>query len=177
MTHARLPAAPLRRVLLRLRDAESLTDRAGLTTRHLFRLLAAASSSHLHTSGSVGVRPPERDRGPSCVRSRRQAPAAQRSGGRGCPQRRSSHPLRKATHHGRMSRPLADTRGPDFPWSILVAPPRVSHWHLLRKMTTWSDGLDPGRLPGEQQGPDRPEYRCGLPEHKFPRQLAGPLRC
>ena len=50
MTHARLPAAPLRRVLLRLRDAESLTwdelaDRAGLTTRHLFRLLAAQTVS------------------------------------------------------------------------------------------------------------------------------------
>jgi transcriptional regulator GlxA family with amidase domain len=52
MTHARLPAAPLRRLLLRLRDAESLTwdelaDRAGLTTRHLFRLLAARTVSEL----------------------------------------------------------------------------------------------------------------------------------
>ncbi len=50
MTHARLPAAPLQRVLLRLRDGESLTwdelaDRAGLTTRHLFRLLAAHTVS------------------------------------------------------------------------------------------------------------------------------------
>ena len=50
MAHARLPAAPLQRVLLRLRDGESLTwdelaDRAGLTTRHLFRLLAAHTVS------------------------------------------------------------------------------------------------------------------------------------
>jgi hypothetical protein len=50
MKHARLPAAPLQRVLLRLRDGESLTwnelaDRAGLTTRHLFRLLAAHTVS------------------------------------------------------------------------------------------------------------------------------------
>jgi hypothetical protein len=50
MTHVRLPAAPLHRVLLRLRDAESLTweelaDRAGLTLRHLFRLLGARTVS------------------------------------------------------------------------------------------------------------------------------------
>jgi hypothetical protein len=50
MTHPRLPAAPLRRVLLRLRDAESLTwdelaDRAGISSRHLFRLLAARTVS------------------------------------------------------------------------------------------------------------------------------------
>ena len=50
MAHARLPAAPLQRVLLRLRHGESLTwdelaDRAGLTTRHLFRLLAAHTVS------------------------------------------------------------------------------------------------------------------------------------
>ncbi len=51
MTHARpLPAAPLRRVLLRLRDAESLTweelaERAGLSTRQLFRVLASRTVS------------------------------------------------------------------------------------------------------------------------------------
>ena len=50
MTHARLPAAPLRRVLLRLRDSESLTweelaERAGISSRHLFRLLDAAETS------------------------------------------------------------------------------------------------------------------------------------
>lgn len=50
MTRTQLPAAPLQRVLLRLRDVQSLTwdelaDRVGLTTRHLFRLLAAQSVS------------------------------------------------------------------------------------------------------------------------------------
>ena len=51
MTHARpLPAAPLRRVLLRLGDAESLTweelaERAGLSTRQLFRVLASQTVS------------------------------------------------------------------------------------------------------------------------------------
>ena len=65
MTHARLPAAPLRRVLLRLRDAETLTwdelaDRAGLTTRHLFRLLGAQSVSELvgdRISCQLGLHP------------------------------------------------------------------------------------------------------------------------
>jgi transcriptional regulator with XRE-family HTH domain len=46
----RLPAAPLHRVLRKLRAAESLTwdelaDRVGVTPRHLFRLLAAQSIS------------------------------------------------------------------------------------------------------------------------------------
>jgi plasmid maintenance system antidote protein VapI len=46
----RLPAAPLQRVLRRLRDEESLTwdqlaERAGVTPRHLFRLLAARDIS------------------------------------------------------------------------------------------------------------------------------------
>jgi hypothetical protein len=50
MARSRLPAAPLKRVLLRLRASESLTwdqlaDRAGVSTRHLFRLLAAPSIS------------------------------------------------------------------------------------------------------------------------------------
>jgi AraC-like DNA-binding protein len=65
MTHARLPAAPLRRVLLRLRDAESLTweelaDRAGLSSRHLFRLLAARTVSELvadRISCRIGLHP------------------------------------------------------------------------------------------------------------------------
>ena len=65
MPHARLPAAPLHRVLLRLRDAESLTwdelaDRAGLTTRHLFRLLAAGTVSELvadRISCRIGLHP------------------------------------------------------------------------------------------------------------------------
>jgi AraC-like DNA-binding protein len=65
MTHARLPAAPLRRVLLRLRDAESLTwdelaDRAGLSTRHLFRLLASRTVSELaadRVSCRIGLHP------------------------------------------------------------------------------------------------------------------------
>jgi lambda repressor-like predicted transcriptional regulator len=52
MTHARLPAAPLRRVLLRLQASESLTwdelaDRAGLSSRQLFRVLAARTISDL----------------------------------------------------------------------------------------------------------------------------------
>ena len=46
MPHPRLPAAPLKRVLLRLQDSESLTwddlaDRVGVTQRQLWRLLAA----------------------------------------------------------------------------------------------------------------------------------------
>jgi hypothetical protein len=46
MPHSRLPAAPLHRVLLRLRISQSLTwdqlaERAGVSPRHLFRLLAA----------------------------------------------------------------------------------------------------------------------------------------
>jgi AraC-like DNA-binding protein len=50
MPRHRLPAAPLHRVLRRLRTAESLTwdqlaDRAGVTPRHLFRLLAAETVS------------------------------------------------------------------------------------------------------------------------------------
>jgi len=65
MTHARLPAAPLRRVLLRLRDNESLTweelaDRAGITSRHLFRLLAARTVSELvadRVSCRIGLHP------------------------------------------------------------------------------------------------------------------------
>ena len=65
MTHARLPAAPLRRVLLRLRDNESLTwdelaDRAGITSRHLFRLLAAQTVSELvadRVSCRIGLHP------------------------------------------------------------------------------------------------------------------------
>jgi AraC-like DNA-binding protein len=65
MTHARLPAAPLRRVLLRLRDNESLTweelaDRAGITSRHLFRLLAARTISELvadRVSCRIGLHP------------------------------------------------------------------------------------------------------------------------
>ena len=65
LTHARLPAAPLRRVLLRLRDAESLSweelaDRAGLSSRHLFRLLAARTVSELvadRISCRIGLHP------------------------------------------------------------------------------------------------------------------------
>ena len=65
MTHARLPAAPLRRVLLRLRDAESLSweelaDRAGLSSRHLFRHLAARTVSELvadRISCRIGLHP------------------------------------------------------------------------------------------------------------------------
>ena len=65
MTHPRLPAAPLRRVLLRLKDAESLTwdelaDRAGLSSRHLFRLLAARTVSELvadRVSCRIGLHP------------------------------------------------------------------------------------------------------------------------
>jgi hypothetical protein len=65
MTHARLPAAPLRRVLLRLRDNESLTweelaDRAGISSRHLFRLLAARTVSELvadRVSCRIGLHP------------------------------------------------------------------------------------------------------------------------
>ena len=65
MPHGRLPAAPLHRVLLRLRDAESLTwdelaDRAGLTTRHVFRLLAARTVSELvadRISCRIGLHP------------------------------------------------------------------------------------------------------------------------
>lgn len=50
MPHFRLPAAPLQRVLRRLRASESLTwdelaERAGVTSRHLFRLLAARDVS------------------------------------------------------------------------------------------------------------------------------------
>lgn len=50
MARSRLPAAPLKRVLLRLRASESLTwdqlaDRVGVSSRHLFRLLAASSLS------------------------------------------------------------------------------------------------------------------------------------
>ncbi len=50
MPHFRLPAAPLQRVLRKLRADESLTwdelaERAGVTPRHLFRLLAARSVS------------------------------------------------------------------------------------------------------------------------------------
>jgi hypothetical protein len=50
MAHARLPAAPLQRVLLRLRDGESLTwdelaDRAGLTTR-----LSGSKTRHDHAA-------------------------------------------------------------------------------------------------------------------------------
>jgi len=46
MPHPRLPAAPLKRVLLRLQDSESLTwddlaDRAGVTQRQLWRILRA----------------------------------------------------------------------------------------------------------------------------------------
>ena len=46
MPRRRLPAAPLRRVLLRIRTSESLTwdqlaERVGVSNRHLFRLLAA----------------------------------------------------------------------------------------------------------------------------------------
>jgi len=52
MMHARLPAAPLRRVLLRLQASESLTweelaERAGLSSRQLFRLLASRTVSEL----------------------------------------------------------------------------------------------------------------------------------
>jgi hypothetical protein len=65
MTRTRLPAAPLRRVLLRLRDAESLTwdelaDRAGLSTRHLFRLLGSRTVSELvadRISCRIGLHP------------------------------------------------------------------------------------------------------------------------
>ena len=65
MTHARLPAAPLRRVLLRLRDNESLTweelaERAGISSRHLFRLLAARTVSELvadRVSCRIGLHP------------------------------------------------------------------------------------------------------------------------
>jgi transcriptional regulator with XRE-family HTH domain len=50
MPYFRLPAAPLQRVLRRLRADESLTwdqlaERAGVTPRHLFRLLAATDVS------------------------------------------------------------------------------------------------------------------------------------
>jgi hypothetical protein len=50
MPHPHLPAAPLNRVLLRIRANESLTwdqlaARVGVTTRHLFRILAARSVS------------------------------------------------------------------------------------------------------------------------------------
>lgn len=50
MPYFRLPAAPLQRVLRRMRAAESLTwdelaERAGVTSRHLFRLLAAPDVS------------------------------------------------------------------------------------------------------------------------------------
>ena len=50
MPHFRLPAAPLQRVLRKLRTDESLTwdelaERAGVTPRHLFRLLAARTVS------------------------------------------------------------------------------------------------------------------------------------
>ena len=46
----RLPAAPLHRVLVRMRITESLTwsqlaDRVGVTERHLWRLLSAPSIS------------------------------------------------------------------------------------------------------------------------------------
>ena len=65
MTHARLPAAPLRRVLLRLRDNECLSwdelaERAGLSSRHLFRLLAAVTVSELvadRVSCRIGLHP------------------------------------------------------------------------------------------------------------------------
>jgi len=50
MPHLRLPAAPLRRVLVRLRRSESLTwdelaARAGVGQRQLFRILAARDIS------------------------------------------------------------------------------------------------------------------------------------
>jgi hypothetical protein len=50
MPYFRLPAAPLHRVLRKLRRDESLTwdelaERAGVTPRHLFRLLAAPDVS------------------------------------------------------------------------------------------------------------------------------------
>lgn len=50
MPYFRLPAAPLQRVLRTLRANESLTwdqlaERAGVTPRHLFRLLAARDVS------------------------------------------------------------------------------------------------------------------------------------
>jgi hypothetical protein len=50
MPHLRLPAAPLRRVLIRLRRSESLTwdelaARAGVSQRQLFRILAARDIS------------------------------------------------------------------------------------------------------------------------------------
>jgi transcriptional regulator GlxA family with amidase domain len=50
MPRSRLPAAPLQRVLLRLRAGQSLTwdqlaDQAGVSSRHLFRLLAARDLS------------------------------------------------------------------------------------------------------------------------------------
>lgn len=50
MPRSRLPAAPLQHVLLRLRANQSLTwdelaDRAGVSSRHLFRVLAARDLS------------------------------------------------------------------------------------------------------------------------------------
>ena len=50
MPRYRLPVAPLRRVLLRLRATESLTwdelaERAGMTQRHLFRVIRACDIS------------------------------------------------------------------------------------------------------------------------------------
>lgn len=50
MPHPRLPAAPLKRVLLRLQASECLTwdqlaDRIGVTERHLCRILTAKDVS------------------------------------------------------------------------------------------------------------------------------------
>jgi len=60
MPHSRLPAAPLRRVLLRLQASECLTwnqlaDRVGVTERQLCRILAAEDLSE-HVADQISCR-------------------------------------------------------------------------------------------------------------------------